>query len=111
MNSEIWSMSCRSFAIVASILLLLSDRTAQAWQANQPALPRNTAARTTPLSPAEALRQFVVPDDLRIDQVLAEPAVAQPVSITFDERGRMWVMQYLQYPAPAGLTAVSHDKF
>ena len=27
----------------------------------------------------------------------------------FDERGRLWVVQYLQYPFPAGLKMVSHD--
>jgi putative heme-binding domain-containing protein len=62
-----------------------------------------------PLSPLESLRAFHAPDDLEIDQVLAEPIVAQPVFLNFDERGRMWVVQYLQYPDPAGLKAVSHD--
>ena len=35
-----------------------------------------------------------------IEQVLAEPVVRQPVSLSFDERGRIWVVQYLQYPDP-----------
>src|SRR5207249_9769711 len=30
---------------------------------------------------------------------------------SFDERGRMWVIQYLQYPTPAGLKAVSVDQY
>jgi putative membrane-bound dehydrogenase-like protein len=29
----------------------------------------------------------------------------------FDERGRLWVVQYLQYPFPAGLKILSEDKF
>ena len=49
------------------------------------------------------------PTDVTIDLVLKEPDVAQPVFLNFDERGRMWVVQYLQYPEPAGLTAVSRD--
>jgi putative heme-binding domain-containing protein len=64
-----------------------------------------------PLSPKDALATMVVPDDLEIEQVLAEPEVGQPLSISFDERGRMWVVQYLQYPDPAGLTVISRDKF
>ncbi len=55
------------------------------------------------VSPRAALASFKVPDDLQLDLVLAEPVVRQPVSITFDERGRLWVVQYLQYPVPAGL--------
>ena len=29
----------------------------------------------------------------------------------FDERGRMWVIQYLQYPTPAGLKPISVDNY
>ena len=61
------------------------------------------------LAPNAALASFKVPDDLQLDLVLAEPIVRQPVSISFDERGRLWVVQYLQYPFPAGLKMVSHD--
>src|SRR5262245_5742067 len=64
-----------------------------------------------PRSPAEAMTFFQVADDLKLDQVLTEPVVAQPVFLNFDERGRMWVVQYLQYPYPAGLKILSEDKF
>ena len=64
-----------------------------------------------PLPPVAALARFVVPEDLQIDLVLAEPQIEQPVFLHFDERGRMWVVEYRQYPFPAGLNMVSHDKF
>src|SRR5262245_4147678 len=63
-----------------------------------------------PYPPAEALKRFRVPADLTIETALCEPVVRQPLSVTFDERGRMWVMQYLQYPDPAGLKMISRDK-
>lgn len=64
------------------------------------------------LPPAEALKTFKVGDEgLVWELVLAEPEIAQPVFINWDERGRMWVCEYRQYPAPAGLTPVSHDEF
>ncbi|HEX2475755.1 MAG TPA: PVC-type heme-binding CxxCH protein [Lacipirellulaceae bacterium] len=53
--------------------------------------------------------EFTVPDDLRFELLLNEPDVRQPVHISFDERGRLWVVQYLQYPSPAGLTLLSRD--
>ena len=62
-----------------------------------------------PLAPQAALASFKVADDLQLDLVLAEPVVRQPVSISFDERGRLWVVQYLQYPWPAGLKMLSRD--
>src|SRR5262249_10799736 len=64
-----------------------------------------------PLSPGEALKKFSTPPDLAIDLVLSEPTVRQPLWVTFDERGRMWVVQYIQYPFPAGLKVVSYDRY
>ncbi len=31
--------------------------------------------------------------------------------IEFDDRGRLWVVQYLQYPNPAGLKRVKVDRY
>ncbi len=64
-----------------------------------------------PLNLTESLAHMKTPDDLSVDLVLGEPEVRQPLSIKWDERGRLWVMQYLQYPDPAGLKMVSRDKF
>lgn len=64
-----------------------------------------------PLAPRESARLFTVPADLEFEQVLAEPSVRQPVFLNFDERGRMWIVQYLQYPLPAGLKIVSRDNY
>ena len=52
---------------------------------------------------------LVTPIDLAVDLVAREPVVAQPVFLNFDERGRMWVVQYLQYPEPAGLKVMARD--
>ena len=63
------------------------------------------------LSPEEALRHFQVADGFEVRLFASEPMVRQPVTMTFDDRGRMWVIQYLQYPAPAGLTPVEVDRY
>jgi putative heme-binding domain-containing protein len=64
-----------------------------------------------PLSVKDALTKFTTPDDLAIDPVLSEPQISQPVHLGFDERGRLWVMEYRQYPFPAGLKQLGHDRF
>ena len=64
-----------------------------------------------PLSPQEAEATFVVPDDLEYQLVLSEPEITQPLFMTWDERGRMWVIQYRQYPEPAGLKMLSRDVY
>ncbi len=74
-------------------------------------VPWPAGAQQSKLSPAEAAKSFRVADDLRFDPVLAEPIVRQPISMSFDERGRLWVVQYIQYPHPAGLKVLSRDQF
>jgi putative heme-binding domain-containing protein len=64
---------------------------------------------TGPLSPKESLAKFKVGKGLAVDLVLSEPEITQPVFLNFDERGRMWVVEYRQYPEPAGLTMLSRD--
>jgi putative heme-binding domain-containing protein len=77
----------------------------------QPSPPSAPAAepQKQALSPQQALAAFHIDPDFEIDQVLAEPAVRKPVFMNFDERGRLWVVQYLQYPNPAGLRMQSRD--
>ena len=64
-----------------------------------------------PLSIPDSLARIQVPDDLVVELAVGEPHVRQPLSMKWDQRGRLWVLQYLQYPAPAGLKMVSRDKY
>src|SRR5262245_22777209 len=43
------------------------------------------------LSPAEALAKVKVPEGFSVSLFAAEPDVQQPIAITTDERGRLWV--------------------
>jgi putative membrane-bound dehydrogenase-like protein len=63
------------------------------------------------LSPEEAVKRMSVPEGFEVRLVACEPDVRQPLTISFDDRGRIWVIQYLQYPNPAGLTPVKVDEY
>jgi putative membrane-bound dehydrogenase-like protein len=53
----------------------------------------------TPSTPAEqTVSQFYVPEGFRVDLVLSEPDLHQPIAFTFDERGRIWVAEAYSYP-------------
>jgi len=54
--------------------------------------------RRGPLSPEEALRGFKLHPDFQIEIFAAEPHVRDPVELVFDERGRMFVVEMLDYP-------------
>ena len=62
-------------------------------------------------SPHEAMQKMRVAPGFELKLVASEPNIRQPVSMSFDARGRIWVIQYLQYPNPAGLRAVSVDQY
>lgn len=62
-----------------------------------------------PTPAPQALATFKLPEDLTMDLVLSEPLVHQPLELTFDHRGRLWVVQYNQYPYPEGLKVTGID--
>ena len=64
--------------------------------AAEPAAP----AVRSPLSPEEALQQFVLPPGLKIEIVACEPQLVDPVAMRFDEQGRLWVAEMRDYPDP-----------
>jgi putative membrane-bound dehydrogenase-like protein len=73
------------------------------WLQGYPEGVRNTEdPKFVPRAPAEALRTFTVPEGFRVELLAAEPDVAQPISIAFDERGRLWVAECYSYETPAG---------
>src|SRR5262245_3498755 len=50
------------------------------------------------LSPAEALAKMQVPEGFSVELVASEPDLVNPVAMTFDEKGRIWVTESLEYP-------------
>lgn len=64
-----------------------------------------------PTPPPIATKEFQVHQGFEMELVASEPEIAQPLFMTFDHRGRMWVVQYLQYPFPAGLKVVKYDQY
>ena len=63
-----------------------------------------------PTPPGAAVKLFQTAEGLRIDLVAHEPAVEQPLFMHFDDRGRLWVVQYRQYPFPEGLKVIRYDQ-
>jgi putative membrane-bound dehydrogenase-like protein len=59
----------------------------------------------------EARKHMTLPQGFQVKLVAGEPIIRQPVAIDFDDRGRLWVIQYLQYPNPAGLKRVRVDRY
>ena len=54
---------------------------------------------------------MVLPQGFHADVFASEPEIRQPIAASFDERGRLWVVEYLQFPDPAGLKPVTRDVY
>jgi len=51
----------------------------------------------SPLSPEEALKSFKLPPGFRIELVASEPMIEAPVAISFDDQGRLFVVEMRGY--------------
>lgn len=108
-------------ALAAALILAAGVAAQQGDRAGetQPYLPPELMVPPAPvLSPAEALNSFTVADGWRVELVAAEPLVVDPVMVTFDGDGRLWVVEMRGYmpdadghdeDAPVGEIAVLHD--
>jgi putative membrane-bound dehydrogenase-like protein len=66
-----------------------------------------------PFAPAQALQTFRIEDGFSIELFAAEPAVASPVALEFDENGRMFVVEMPGYPLdtrPTGRIRLLEDR-
>jgi putative membrane-bound dehydrogenase-like protein len=57
-----------------------------------------TWANDQPIPPKEAPGKMTVPPGFQVTLFAGEPDIVQPIAFTFDDRGRMWVVECLSYP-------------
>src|SRR6266480_1113971 len=91
------------FAIcVTPLVFLRHDTTAQDKQPKKDVIPHAQDKMPGPaLTPQEALKKMQVPPGFRVELVAAEPDIVNPVAMTFDERGRIWITESIEYPKKA----------
>ena len=67
-------------------------------------LKKNPIAEAPTTAAEQTVSQFYVPEGFRVELVLSEPDLQQPIAFAFDERGRIWVAEAYSYPTkrPAG---------
>ena len=55
-------------------------------------------AQDGPMAPEEAARTMKLPPGFAATLFAGEPDLVQPIAFTFDDRGRVWVVECLSYP-------------
>src|SRR5437868_14576806 len=66
-------------------------------------------AQDKPVPPGEAAGKMTRPDGFKATLFAGEPDVVQPIAFTFDDRGRLWVVECLSYPKWS-LDGTGHDR-
>ena len=85
------------FVCLACAVLLLIPVHDEATKDQNPDV-KNTQKITQPFtSPQEALAAFKLPEGFSATVFAAEPDVRQPIAMTFDHRGRLWVVENYTY--------------
>lgn len=89
------------FTIICSIVLVcyftISYNTTSSKDALQ-AVPDSVLFVAAPvLSPEQALATFQLADGFKIELVASEPLIKDPVAMTFDDQGRIWVVEMQSY--------------
>ncbi len=51
-----------------------------------------------PLSPEDSMKLIQVPVEFKLELFASEPDIIRPITFSFDERGRLWVIEALDYP-------------
>jgi putative membrane-bound dehydrogenase-like protein len=63
-----------------------------------------------PLDPAESMKHMHLPEGFQIELFAAEPDVVKPIAMAWDERGRLWVAETVDYPNERQPEGKGHDR-
>jgi putative heme-binding domain-containing protein len=78
-------------------------------KAPKPPPPPPDIAPSDPKTPAEELKTFSLPPHFEVQLVASEPDIHKPMNMNFDDRGRLWVTESVEYPFPAKGDAKPRD--
>ncbi len=90
------------FPIAIGFLVLASGQPSSSRE--PPAQADPNVAPTDPQGPDQELKAFHLPPGFEIQLVASEPDIHKPINIAFDDRGRLWLTESVEYPyaAPPG---------
>jgi putative membrane-bound dehydrogenase-like protein len=63
-----------------------------------------------PLEPAESLKHMVTPVGFEVKLFAAEPQIRRPICMAWDERGRLWIAETVDYPNNRQPAGKGHDR-
>jgi putative membrane-bound dehydrogenase-like protein len=107
-----WSQPAFQTLIQQAVVWTVDDPARQAWQQlkmpdveyvagfNVPNYENRDPAPKyqLPFTPEESMKFIHVPAEFDLQLFASEPEIRKPITFSFDERGRLWVVEALDYP-------------
>jgi len=93
-------MPTRTLTIV--LVLTALARLAGGESALPPGVVNSQKASDTASTAAESFAKLTAASGFKVQQVAADPLIAQPIALTFDQRGRLWVAECFSYKGYVG---------
>ncbi|MDF9798039.1 putative membrane-bound dehydrogenase-like protein [Catalinimonas alkaloidigena] len=113
-DEKAWSKPGFHKMIEQGVLWAVSDQAIEQWQAYVRDIPkleyvdkdsipnyekRDLAPKyQLPLSPEESKKLIQVPPDFSLELFASEPDIINPIAMDWDEKGRLWVIETVDYP-------------
>src|SRR6266540_1264038 len=90
------SIACSLLTWTALAVFAAESDNVTPWRQDQPP--------NQPYSPQEAISKMTVPEGFTVELVASEPEIVNPIAMSFDDRGRIWITESVEYPRkPAGV--------
>ena len=87
-----------TFFLLSAAFIPVKRESFAAAPSNQELPARMDHPPNDPLTPQESVRRITVPPGFHVDLVASEPQLVNPIAMTFDERGRIWITESVEYP-------------
>lgn len=95
----------RTFAVIFALICCIAlvyyftiSSSTNADKSTVQAIPDSVLFVSAPvLSPAQALNTFQLEEGFQIELVASEPLIKDPIAMTFDNQGRIWVVEMQSY--------------
>src|SRR4051794_20254752 len=80
-------------SFITSMLLIVAGRPHLATADEFPQPPNTEKSTTHPMTPADVCKTASLPPGFQLTVFAAEPDVQNPIAITTDDRGRLWIAE------------------
>jgi putative membrane-bound dehydrogenase-like protein len=105
-----WSAGDWAFQPLADSQFTYSEADIAIYSPRKGSLGAPKGRMQGPVSPQESIKHLVVPPCFEAKLVCSDPQIKKPICMAFDERGRLWIAETVDYPNNLQAGDKGHDQ-